>query len=513
MRTPERSRSWRGIALLALLGLAALFCERAHAQSSQPARVPRTFVYTTEVDADYLRALLELSGVMTFGFLWYVTQTEIVDDYDVKYSWPVFRRKLSGDAIGLDSNHFGTNFIGHPLGGLGYYFAARHNRLSVAASLGFATSGSLLWEYFGEVRERVSLNDMIVTPLAGLALGESWTQLGAFFDRSSPALHNRILGSTFAPLKAVNDALDGVSPARAKHLDRHGFPADEWHQFDLDTAIATTWQRPTAESRETSVTPEWRLSLVSQLARLPELDQAAQHSLVFDDANVSSIDVEAAIASTGLADLSLTTQVMLFGHSFRDVVRAPNGGLWGHSTLLGFTVGYQYSVHDYDRDRPRPIDKISGVQPLGLLFEHRADLGGARLRSRLEANGSFGGITPYALSAYRLQAPSDVEPSTVLDERNYYFGIGGGVAGTFVVDAGPFEAQSGLRYERFTQVDSDLPAVDQRLKLFMRAGSGIPGTPLRATAFIERRSRAGELDTAHAQRAEISAGLALGARY
>lgn len=485
----------------------------APAQSSPAARVPKTFAYTTKADADYVRALLEMSGIMTFGFLWYVTQTEVVRDYDVNYTWPVFRRKLSGEAVGLDTNHFGTNFIGHPLGGVGYYFAARSNRLSIAESLGFATGGSLLWEYFGEVRERVSLNDMIVTPLAGLALGESWMQLGAFFDRSSPALHNRILGSVFAPLKAINDGLDGASPARPEHVDRYGFPTDEWHQFDLDAAYATTWQGPTAASRQTMVTPECRISLVSQLARLPGHDRPEQHSLVFDDANVSSIDLEAAIASTGIADLSLTTQVGLIGYSFRNVVRAPNGGLWGHSALLALTTGYQYSVHDYDRDRPGPIDRISSVQPIGLLFEHRADLGRARLRTRVEANGSFGGITPYALSAYRLQGPAEQEQVTVLEVRQYYFGIGGGVGGTFVVDAGPFEAQSGLRYERFTQVGSNLPSADERLKLFMRAGTGVPGTPLRATAFVERRSRAGELDTARAQRAEISAGLALGARY
>ena len=46
-----------------------------------------------------MRALLEMSGVLTAGFLWYVTQTDIVEDYDVHYSWPVFRKKLTGEAV------------------------------------------------------------------------------------------------------------------------------------------------------------------------------------------------------------------------------------------------------------------------------------------------------------------------------------------------------------------------------------------------------------------------------
>ena len=118
--------------------------------------MPETFAYTEPADPSYPRALLEMTGILSVGFLWYVTQTDIAQDYDVNYTWPVFRKKLTGEALGFDTNHFGTNFIGHPLGGTGYYLAARSNRLSIAESLGFAVFGSLLWEYFGEVSERVS---------------------------------------------------------------------------------------------------------------------------------------------------------------------------------------------------------------------------------------------------------------------------------------------------------------------------------------------------------------------
>ena len=214
----------------------ALFAAPALAEplaSNEAPVPPETFRYTTPAEPNPLRATLELGGVLVLGFAWYATtSTDIVHQWDVNYDFATFRRKLTGQAFGADTNKFGTNFIGHPLGGTGYYLSARSNQLTILQSFGYSLAGSLLWELFGEVSEVVSLNDSLVTPVAGLAIGESTTQLGAFFDRSGPSSMNQTLGSVFGPFKSLNDALDGRELVRAPS----GFPDDEWHRFELSAS-------------------------------------------------------------------------------------------------------------------------------------------------------------------------------------------------------------------------------------------------------------------------------------
>ena len=484
----------------------------ARAQDEALELVAPTFAYTKPADKDYVRAMLELTGVVTFGFLWYVTQTDIVRDYDVGYSWPVFRRKLLGQAFDLDTNAFGTNFVGHPIGGTLYYLTARSNRLSVAESFGIAVGGSLLWEFFGEVHEIVSANDMLVTPLAGASIAEPMLQLGAFFDRSAPRLHNRILGVLFAPLKSLNDLLDDRTPARSQELSRDGFPLDEWHQFDLRTVAATTFQEPPAHGADTHVSHELRLSLAAQLTRLPGYDTAGNHSLVFDDANASSMALDLALSNAGLVDLDFLTQFVFVGHYFRAARYDAAGRLWGQGTQVGLSSGYRYTVHDYDRDRVRPIDRIASVQPLGLVFEHRAALGLWHIVTRIAAGADFGGVRPYAAREYQ-QHPADVVLPVVLDEHLYYFALGGHVLSSLNVAMGLVEASAKLGFESYSALGTPIDISDRRSLLEARAGCGLGSTALRLSLVGQRRTRAGRMGTARAGRTEMSLGIELGARY
>src|SRR5215831_304957 len=108
-----------------------------------PPEPAETFAYTTPAEPKPLRAILEVGVVLTLGFAWYATSAPTVHEWDPGYRWSTFRQKITGVDVGLDANSFGTNFIGHPLGGTGYYLAARSNRLSILQSFGVAVAGSL----------------------------------------------------------------------------------------------------------------------------------------------------------------------------------------------------------------------------------------------------------------------------------------------------------------------------------------------------------------------------------
>ncbi len=471
-----------------------------------------TFSYTTPTEKDYLRAFFEWGGVVTAGFLQYITEKGMVRNYDVRYNWPMFRQKLLMQKLEWDTNYIGTNFLGHMVGGSDYYYAARANHLSIAESFGMSVAGSLLWEYVGEVREIVSINDMIVTPLSGVAVGEPMTQLGAFFDRSAPTLHNRVLGVVFTPFKSLNDLLDGHTLARAESFDAYGFPANEWHEFHFAAGLAQTWQQDAAPGSAARSSQEWRFTLASHLARLPDYTGPGHHSMLFSDGNASSIDVSVAMLPDGVADLDIATQVVFAGQYTRDARLDSHGGLWGNGTLIGWSAGYQYTVHDYDRDRRRQIDQITSVEPLGVLFEHRGAFGAGRVFTRISAGADFAGVRPYALSAYRTRADAVALPY-VIDQHEYYYGMGGRGAATVGIGAGHFEAQARLRFEAYAAVYAPVGTYDERTTLEERLSYALAGTPARVAVFAEQRARSGQMGHANAYRSELSLGVEIGARF
>lgn len=70
-----------------------------------------------------------------------------------------------------DNDHLGTNMFAHPYNGSLFFNAARSNGYNFWRSSLFAISGSAMWELFME-REYPSTNDIIATPIGGVALGE-----------------------------------------------------------------------------------------------------------------------------------------------------------------------------------------------------------------------------------------------------------------------------------------------------------------------------------------------------
>lgn len=75
-----------------------------------------------------------------------------------------------------DGNYISTNNIEHPYAGAVYYNIARANNLSFWASAPVTVAGSLAWELFGEPAPP-AINDLIITSLSGITLGEATRRL------------------------------------------------------------------------------------------------------------------------------------------------------------------------------------------------------------------------------------------------------------------------------------------------------------------------------------------------
>jgi hypothetical protein len=478
--------------------------------SPAPAEPAQTFAYTTPAEPTPLRALLELGAVFTLGFAWYATTAPTVQNWDPGYRWSTFRDKITGGDVGLDANSFGTNFIGHPLGGTGYYLAARSNRLGILQSFGFTIAGSLLWEVFGEVSEVVSTNDMIVTPLAGLSIGEATIQLASHFDRSEASAGNRVAGAVFGPVKTINDALDGLEPERAAR----GSAPKDWHQFRAELAgtLACVDGTPAVPAK---TWPEARIALGSQIVRLPGSAETGRESGFFDDGNASRIELTFSAGEAGITDLGFRTQVVLAGGYYRARRRDANGGAWGGSGFAGVASGFQYTLHQYRREQGRAMDRIASVQPFGVVFEQRGVLGRPALVTALELGPDFGAVTPVAIADY--SGPAANLP-VVQSARGYYFAVGGHVRASVGLELGPLRATGEFFGESFLDAGgSKAPgpvALADTLAVYGGSlGYRDPSTGVMPRAFIERREREGKVGQARGSRGETTLGFGVGAVF
>ena len=466
------------------------------ARAESPDSVPDTFEYTSPTQKNYLRAVLELGALTTVGVAWYAI--DVRQGRDVGYRWQMFQKKLSGTAIGHDDNAFGTNFRGHGLGGNIYYASARSNHLGIGESFGFAVAGATLWEYFGEISEVVSVNDLIVTPFTGIGLGEPLLQFSAFFDRQRPTALNRTLACLFGPLKSVNDALDGATLSRASTR------RNDWHLFSVAASLALTQTEFRQPASSRSGQTDYRLEVAERLARLPDYDADGHHAQWFTDGNVSSMSLGVAFGAQGLRDFAFEAAFVPVGYYERDV-RAVGDALWGSSWLLGFQMGYRYLVHDFASVPATGLDRTAFVEPAGALFESTLELGRVSLRSRLAVAGIYGGVHPLASEAY---GPDHSAWQTVLQHFDYYFGAGAQLEGSLGLRVFRLDSELSLLGRSFACVDehAQLPISDTWHRLRWTLGYRVqPGWSLSLAS--SDLQRAGRLGRARASAHETSLGL------
>jgi hypothetical protein len=144
-----------------------------------------------------------------FGVAQYwLMKNENMEDWEYKPNYTDLKRKIKRGWI-FDTNAFRTNTLYHIYGGAGYHQIARSTGYGFFASVGWAFTGSLIWEYFGEFREAVSLNDMIFTSFAGPMLGEAFRLSGLYIElKVKPVIPRYVLMFILDPTRIANRGLN-----------------------------------------------------------------------------------------------------------------------------------------------------------------------------------------------------------------------------------------------------------------------------------------------------------------
>lgn len=158
-----------------------------------------------------------LAGAQIFGFNMAVWGFNRMSKKDFAYISINTMRANFKKGFVWDNDQMGTNMFLHPYHGSLYFNAARSNGYNYWQSGGFALAGSAMWEFFME-NEYPSANDIIATPIGGMALGEM------LYRSSDMILDDRAVGT-----ERFGRELAGfiVSPTRG--LTRI-ITGDAWHK-------------------------------------------------------------------------------------------------------------------------------------------------------------------------------------------------------------------------------------------------------------------------------------------
>lgn len=501
----------RSLLSTALCGALFLTASKARAQGEDEDEPPPpedpAFHYTKPARPDYVRAAVENAIVLGLGYVEYVNNQANAQDWDLSFDWQGMRSKLLLESVSFDNNRFPTNWVTHPGAGIAYYTAARSNRLGVLPSYAMTFASSTLWEYVGEWKEQVSINDVIATPTAGIALAEPFLQIGALMHRSRQNAGTKFFGWFFAPLKSIHDRMDGLDPKQADRVDELGLPAEEWHRFRVGSSVGVT-------SQENGVTQgDMRFRAESYIVALPDYGLAGQREAWFDSAEVSAIGATFTVSEKSeIVDFNVAAHLLPFGYRWQDVRIADDGELRGTSFLGGFHVGTEYGTHDFDRDGRRSIDRV-GLVAGGATFEEWLHVGGGlSIRSSIDFLANFAGVEAYGLPEYRRDF-GDLRITSVLRHHGYYHGYGAtvrprvevkyrrlDVGGDFRADY--FDSITGLDVEPVARVPESR-AHDRRLHT--RAWIGWQAAQyIRISLTGEHRDRDGTMPGAGASREEVT---------
>lgn len=186
------------------------------------------------------------AGFVTLGVLELLPENATAWNKAEIHRRPVFDRwwhnVKSGPVWDKDNPIF--NYVLHPYGGAAYYMSARSQGFNMFYSFLYGLGVStFFWEYGIEAFMEVpSIQDLFVTPIGGLLIGETFYRVKRYIvEHDYRLLGSKFLGTFVAFLvDPVNEVVNLVRGNPAKgYLGRHGAPA-----AGVEVACQP-WLRPT----------------------------------------------------------------------------------------------------------------------------------------------------------------------------------------------------------------------------------------------------------------------------
>ncbi len=374
-------------------------------------------------DPAYLRTILESSAALGVGTLWYWAEKE---QNALDWDDPALGARLSGSAWRYDNNGFGINFIAHPMTGSAFYVIARSNRLSPGWSFASSFGFSMAWELGIEFKEKVSINDQLVTPGAGVVIGEFAHRLGEFLnDVEDPTAWHRVAQWSFGTATTLHRHWDGV-PSGASGAEGDGAV---WHRFSWGYGFADS-----EVSLLPTTLPVHRYRARGEFVDLPGYRLPGARDSWFSNLEVSEMRADVAFSRVGTG-LDLFAQSVLAGRYLQRLEVDPERGLSGWSMIFGTNLAYRYrssAARGFD-------ERWAALHLPGAAVMFWAASGPFRIELAARGNLDFVGMSALAYDAWRVEH-SERRGKSILRKQGYFYGWGPSTQWELSVAHGPVQA-------------------------------------------------------------------------
>ncbi len=271
------------------------------------------------------------TGLALGSVLYWLMMDRNVADWDN----PAPLERFNGRAWRLDNNSLAVNFIAHPMMGGAAYSFARANHNGPLASFGYAFTTSFLWEFVLEFKEKVSVNDFIVSPSTGVPIGEFLYKLGLYLDTAErPSAALRVAQWSLGTGVALDRAFDGRPKPEVKSRDELGLSSTIWHEFELDYGLALV---------RSPGSPDYARHHVGargKLVTLPGYLRAQSFGRYFHRAEISDFAIAFEVSHHG-GGMAMRADTLLAGYHVQDLAGsglAPRG----YAATVGASVAYSY---------------------------------------------------------------------------------------------------------------------------------------------------------------------------
>lgn len=423
-------------------------------------------------------------------------------DFEYVADWRnVKERFWTFEAWKLDDNFFNTNGWRHSAQGTLNYLFARSNGFSSIQSYVVSLALSATWELFGEFKEEVSLNDLIMTPRSGAVAGEALWQLGAFFLRGRPTLFNEIAGNTLTVGRGLFDRWDGKRTYHSPNTNSLGFDTDLYHRFAV-------WIVGGSQHESGSSKGIVRLGLDTEVILIPGFDRPGRGSRLRTAPSFTQIHVEATRDENEIADFRARARAAVTVWNKKNI--APNGDGW--NLLYGLSSAYEYGSHASNaRESARTRDRVAIAHLLGPTFDIVIRRSALTFRAIADVYANWGLLRNHAMDAHLAQFPDEEVRSTITRD-NYYHALGLTGATSLRLAYGPLS--TGLAYQRdhFKSVQGidrhqadlvdDYPLYDQRGegRVWLRYDFCVArDLSVELELAFERRDRSGQVKDTHTE--------------
>jgi hypothetical protein len=366
----------------------------------------------------YLLTAAESAIAFAGATIWYYHDPSLsVKDIDFNFSNSWKNRFITGEAIRFDDNAFSVNTYLHPSSGVVLYLIARGNRLGPVASFLVVTVASTIWEFVAEYREVASINDLIVTPMAGATFGEPLIRTSALLRAGGTAAGpvNSTVAAILDPIGALNDFIWTEPGPPEVPTDQYGLPLVYRHNLDFAAGAMLARFEGGRDRGEGQFAGD---IFIDGTSALPG---PGRRATTVGPGGLNYLDFEASFAGTQVSGARVASQVAVVGRQWQSAQGLDEVAIRRADDLfLGVATGFEFAL----RSRPgMPDDPFGIVRLVGPLFDWGVEVGELRLHLAASLSYDFAEVASLARVDYIAMFGTDTVPR-VLWQHGYYYGQG-----------------------------------------------------------------------------------------